>query len=105
MKVYDWKELWSIGSPETEAILTLRKVLEKEMNTGLSGTIPKLAKKLHTDEQIIAWALQNTCDCRQPRILVDSDEGEKYFNDVIKLSWKSPRPFTDKMEFYGRDMR
>jgi len=105
MKTYDWKCVWFINSPELREISRLSDELDKRLNSGLSGNIPKLAKALNTTEQKVAWALQDLCSCRAPEVLIDSDEGEQYFQSFIALRKGSPRPFTDEMEFYGRMMR
>ncbi|MBA7560945.1 MAG: hypothetical protein GH159_00140 [Dehalococcoidia bacterium] len=105
MKTYEWKDAWHFGTPENEELRLLHEQLRKRLNSGLIGTIPKLAEALKADEQKVAWALQGLCDCRDPEILINSKKGEAYFMDVIKLRNSSPRPFTDQMKFYGRQMR
>ena len=105
MKIYEWRDSWVIVTAEVEEIISLGEQLRKRLNTGLSGTIPKLAKAMKADEQKIAWALQDLCECHKPYVLMDNKEGEAYFMKFIDLRNALPKPFNDETEFYGADMR
>ena len=102
---YDWKEHSIYSEQETAEILAIQKKLLLQMNHGQSGTIPFFANLLNVEEQKIAWALQGLVEICIPKILINNQSGEDYFQNSLRLAITSQKPFDDSMLFYSRLMR
>jgi hypothetical protein len=102
MKVYTEKQKMMSTLTELDEKLAFRTKVLLELKRSMQGlTIPEIAARLNANEDDVVVALQALCVIATPRILIDNEDGEYYYQKSLELRNPNKLPaFTDTMKFY-----